>query len=137
MELGELLKNQRERRNLTLRQVENKLKSKNINYSHTSIKRLENGEHEKVPIKVLSALAEIFNLDKIELFNLAGASLDKTNDDRFFRLNKKKKVQLDEVMSSADYFFNDKNVSDEDKKKLYDSLQELYFDAKMKNKRKK
>ncbi len=82
MELGELLKNQRERRNLTLRQVENKLKSKNINYSHTSIKRLENGEHEKVPIKVLSALAEIFNLDKIELFNLAGASLDNTNDDR-------------------------------------------------------
>ena len=137
MELGELLKNQRERRNLTLRQVENKLKSKNINYSHTSIKRLENGDHEKVPIKVLSALAEIFNLDKIELFNLAGASLDKTNDDRFFRLNKKEKVQLDEVMSSADYFFNDKNVSDEDKKKLYDSLQELYFDAKMKNKRKK
>ena len=137
MELGELLKNQRERRNLTLRQVENKLKSKNINYSHTSIKRLENGEHEKVPIKVLSALAEIFNLDKIELFNLAGASLDKTNDDRFFRLNKKEKVQLDEVMSSADYFFNDKNVSDEDKKKLYDSLQELYFDAKMKKKRKK
>ncbi len=137
MELGELLKNQRERRNLTLRQVENKLKSKNINYSHTSIKRLENGEHEKVPIKVLSALAEIFNLDKIELFNLAGASLDNTNDDRVFQLNKKEKVQLDEVMSSADYFFNDKNVSDEDKKKLYDSLQELYFDAKMKNKRKK
>ena len=137
MELGELLKNQRERRNLTLRQVENKLKSKNINYSHTSIKRLENGEHEKVPIKVLSALAEIFNLDKIELFNLAGASLDNTNDDRVFRLNKKEKVQLDEVMSSADYFFNDKNVSDEDKKKLYDSLQELYFDAKMKNKKKK
>ena len=137
MELGELLKNQRERRNLTLRQVENKLKSKNINYSHTSIKRLENGEHEKVPIKVLSALAEIFNLDKIELFNLAGASLDNTNDDRVFRLKKKEKVQLDEVMSSADYFFNDKNVSDEDKKKLYDSLQELYFDAKMKNKRKK
>jgi len=137
MELGELLKNQRERRNLTLRQVENKLKSKNINYSHTSIKRLENGEHEKVPIKVLSALAEIFNLDKIELFNLAGASLDNTNDDRVFQLNKKEKVQLNEVMSSADYFFNDKNVSDEDKKKLYDSLQELYFDAKMKNKRKK
>ena len=124
MELGELLKNQRERRNLTLRQVENKLKSKNINYSHTSIKRLENGEHEKVPIKVLSALAEIFNLDKIELFNLAGASLDNTNDDRVFQLNKKEKVQLNEVMSSADYFFNDKNVSDEDKKKLYDSLQE-------------
>ncbi len=71
MKLGKLLKEKREQRNLTLRQVENKLKGKNINYSHTSIKRLENEEHEKVPIKVLSALAEIFNLDKIELFILA------------------------------------------------------------------
>ena len=66
MKLGELLKEKREQRNLTLRQVENKLKGKNINYSHTSIKRLENEEHEKVPIRVLSALAEIFNLDKID-----------------------------------------------------------------------
>ena len=37
MKLGELLKEKREQRNLTLRQVENKLKGKNINYSHTSI----------------------------------------------------------------------------------------------------
>lgn len=56
--------------------------------------------------------------------------------DRISRLNKREKVQLDEVMNSAAYFFNDNSISDEDKKRLHDSLQELFFDAKMKNKRK-
>ena len=56
--------------------------------------------------------------------------------DRISRLNKRERVQLDEVMNSAAYFFNDNSVSDEDKKRLYDSLQELFFDAKIKNKRK-
>ena len=106
MKLGELLRQKREQRNLTLRQVENKLKGKNINYSHTSIKRLENGEHEKVPIKVLSALSEIFNLDKIEIFNLAGASLDRVSDDRVLKLNKNEKNQYDNFMQGVNLFFN-------------------------------
>lgn len=55
---------------------------------------------------------------------------------RISRLNKRERVQLDEIMNSAAYFFYDNNVSDEDKKRLHDSLQELFFDAKMKNKRK-
>jgi DNA-binding helix-turn-helix protein len=56
--------------------------------------------------------------------------------DKISRLNKRERVQLDEVMNSAAYFFNDASVSDEDKKRLHDTLQELFFDAKMKNKRK-
>lgn len=56
--------------------------------------------------------------------------------DRISRLNKRERVQLDEVMNSAAYFFYDNSISDEDKKRLHDSLQELFFDAKMKNKRK-
>ena len=137
MKLGELLKLQREQRNLTLRQVENKLKGKNINYSHTSIKRLENGEHEKVPIKVLSALAEIFNLDKIELFNLAGASLDKVSDDRVLKLNKNEKIEYDNFVQEANLFFNDETVSEDDKDKLMASLNNMYFKAKEMKKKKK
>ena len=137
MKLGELLRQQREQRNLTLRQVEKKLKGKNINYSNTSIKRLENGEHEKVPIKVLSALAEIFNLDKIELFNLAGASLDKVSDDRVLQLNKNEKNQYDNFMQGANLFFNDESVSEDDKDKLMASLNSMYFKAKEMKKKKK
>lgn len=136
MNLGEILKENREKRGFSLRQVEYKLNSKGIKYSHTNIKRLEDNEFDKVPIKVLSALTQLYNLDKIEIFNLAGAALDET-DERVLNLNKREKIQLDDVMSGANHFFNDKNVSEEDKKKLYDSLQELYFDAKARNKRKK
>ncbi|RRD39099.1 XRE family transcriptional regulator [Leptotrichia sp. OH3620_COT-345] len=136
MSLGEVLKEKRESKGLSLRQVEYKLKSKNIQYSHTNIKRLEDNKFDKVPIKVLSALAELFVLDKVTLFNLAGAALDET-DERISKLNKRERTQLDDVMSSANHFFNDESINEEDKKKLYDSLQELYFDAKSKNKRKK
>ena len=131
MKLGELLKEKREQRNLTLRQVENKLKGKNINYRHTSIKRLENEEHEKVPIKVLSALAEIFNLNKIELFNLAGAALDKIDDDRVLQLNRREKLQREKFLEdNAVFFFNDENVSEEDKDKLMLALNNAYFRSK-------
>lgn len=136
MKLGELLKNEREKRGWTLRQTENKLKSKNIEYSHTSIKRLENGENEKIPIKVLSALSDFFSLNKIDIFNLAGASLN-VEDEKIEKLTKREKMQLDEILNSANFYYNDKNVSEEDKKKLHDTLQEIFFDAKAKNKRKK
>ena len=55
MKLGELLRQKREQRNLTLRQVENKLKGKNINYSHTSIKRLEKFTIQNVSIKSIDS----------------------------------------------------------------------------------
>ena len=69
------------------------------------------------------------------MYKLAGL-LNKGEDVRVAKLSRREKVQLDEVMNSAAYFFNDASVSDEDKKRLHDTLQELFFDAKMKNKRK-
>ena len=59
MNLGEILKENREKRGLSLRQVEYKLNSKGIKYSHANIKRLEDNEFDKVPIKVLSALTQL------------------------------------------------------------------------------
>ncbi len=56
---------------------------------------------------------------------------------KFSKLTKRDHIQLEEVMSTAQHFFNDENVTEDDKKKLYDSLQELYFDAKSKKKKKK
>lgn len=136
MNLGEILKESREKRGLSLRQIEYKLNAKGIKYSHTNIKRLEDNEFDKVPIKVLSALSDLFSLDKITLFNLAGAALGKT-DERIMNLNKKEKIQLEDVMSSANHFFNDETYDDETKEKLILSLQEIFFDAKKRNKRKK
>ena len=53
------------------------------------------------------------------------------------QLNKKEKFEYDKFMEEAIYFFNDENVSDEDKKKLSDSLQEVFFTALLEKKKKK
>lgn len=58
-------------------------------------------------------------------------------DSRIEKLTKRERMQLDEILNSANFYYNDKNVSEEDKKKLHDTLQEIFFDAKAKNKRKK
>ena len=53
------------------------------------------------------------------------------------KLSKKERVQFDDVINSASYFFNDESYDEQTKEKLLFSLQELFFDAKNKNKRKK
>lgn len=108
MELGEILKINRENKGWTLRQLENKLNSKNVQYSHTSIKRLENNEHDKIPIKVLSALSDIYKLNKVELFNLAGASLEEIIDEDKKKLGvllKQKREKLNYTLENIEKIF--------------------------------
>ena len=81
-------------------------------------------------------LCEIYNLDKIEIFNLAGANLDNEADSRISKLNKKEKRQLDDFLGEAGYFFNDESIDDEDKQKFLIALQEMFFRAKLLNKKK-
>ena len=71
------------------------------------------------------------NLDKIELFNLAGAALDKIDDDRVLQLNRREKLQREKFLEdNAVFFFNDENVSEEDKDKLMLALNNAYFRSK-------
>ena len=62
----------------------------------------------------------------------------KKNIDPISQLSKKEKFEYDKFMESATYFFNDETVSDEDKKKFSDALQNAFVTALMhKNKKKK
>lgn len=117
MELGEMLKLSRERKGYSLREVESKLNEKGISYAHTNIKRIEDESNTKVPIKVLATLAEIYNIDKINVLNLAGANIEE-------------KSEFDDVIAKSALFFNNENVSEEDKKKLLEVLSEMYYEAK-------
>ena len=76
MNIYEILKNARESKGYTYRQVQNFLNNKGIKYDHSNVKRLEDGEKTRIPIKVLNALCDIYNLDKVKMFNLAGAELN-------------------------------------------------------------
>ena len=79
MNIYETLKNARESRGYTYRQVQNFLNNKGIKYDHSNIKRLEDGEKSRIPIVILNALCDIYGLDKIKMFNLAGAELNEEN----------------------------------------------------------
>lgn len=117
MKLGATLKKNRERKKLSLRDVESKLKEKGINYAHTNIKRVEDDNNTKVPIKVLSALCEIYLLDKINILNLAGANIEE-------------KSEYDDVLNKSALFFNNESISEEDKEKLFAVISEMYFETK-------
>ncbi|BBM39782.1 hypothetical protein JCM16775_p2007 (plasmid) [Leptotrichia hofstadii] len=65
------------------------------------------------------------------MFNLAGAALDKIDDDRVLQLNRREKLQREKFLEdNAVFFFNDENVSEEDKDKLMLALNNAYFRSK-------
>jgi len=134
--LRKIIKETRIQKNIARDKISELLKIRGIKYAESSLSRYENGITESIKAEVLKGISDILGLDVIEMYKLAGL-LNENEDIKFAKLNKRERNQFNEIQKGADYFFNDKNVSDEDKKKLYDSLQELYFDAKMKNKRKK
>lgn len=133
--LRKIIRDTRLQKNIARDKISELLKQKGIKYAESSLSRYENGITESIKAEVLKGISEILGLNLVEMYKLAGL-LNEGEDVRVAKLSKREKVQLDEVMNSAAYFFNDASVSDEDKKRLHDTLQELFFDAKMKNKRK-
>ena len=87
MSIYEILKKSREEKGYTYSQVQNFLNNKGIKYDHSNIKRLEDGEKAKIPIEVLNALSDIYGLDKVKMFNLAGASLKEEKMINSFKLD--------------------------------------------------
>jgi transcriptional regulator, XRE family len=133
--LRKIIRDTRLQKNIARDKISELLKQKGIKYAESSLSRYENGITESIKAEVLKGISEILGLNLVEMYKLAGL-LNEGEDVRVAKLSRREKVQLDEVMNSAAYFFNDASVSDEDKKRLHDTLQELFFDAKMKNKRK-
>ena len=133
--LRKIIRDTRLQKNIARDKISELLKQKGIKYAESSLSRYENRITESIKAEVLKGISEILGLNLVEMYKLAGL-LNEGEDVRVAKLSRREKVQLDEVMNSAAYFFNDASVSDEDKKRLHDTLQELFFDAKMKNKRK-
>lgn len=123
MELGKYLKEARERKNYSLREVQELLKNKGISYTFTNIKRMEDGDNNKVPIKVLAGLSEIYSIDKMNILNMAGANIS---------LEDKEQFELNEFLAKGSLFFNDENISEDDKRKVIDALQEMFYISKLK-----
>ena len=59
-----------------------------------------------------------------------------TNDERVGKLTRREKLQYKDLIEGSRFYFNDENISEEDKDKLMASVNEAYFEAKKINKEK-
>lgn len=101
---------------------------------------IERGTNKSTP-KTINKIALALSLnqaEKDELFSaFLGREVNKDTDTRVFELKKRERLQYDDFMNDAIQYFQDDKVSDDDKQKLINSLQEAFFEIKLANKRKK
>lgn len=99
--------------------------------SASDIEKLREAEDYKdVPEKIMN------KLKKLENENETLKSKYKNLDPKVLNLNKRERLQFDDFMNDAVLYFQDEKVSDEDKQKLFNSLQDAFFKIKYANKRK-
>ena len=135
--IGNLIREKRKENNYSLEDIQLMLKKDfDIELDASNISRYESGTVKNMNPKFLRALCKVNNIDYIKIFQELGY-LDNKIDPRIAKLNKREKNQYENFMSDATLFFNDEKISEEDKQKLFDSLQEVFFRAKFLNKRKK
>ena len=127
MELKVVLKKLRESRNLTIKQLADK--SGVGNGTIGDIERGNNGARTSTLEKLAAAL-ELNKVEKEELFS-------STLPENIQKLNKRERKQYDDFFNDATLYFKDEKISEDDKKKVLDTLTELFFEAKQLRKIKK
>lgn len=134
-ELGKVLKKFREERGLTIRKL-----AEISGVGNGTIGDIESGKSNGSK-KTLNILSEVLKLTKEERNTLDSAFLGRqvmpSDDPRVLNMSKGKRLELDDFLKDAVLFFQNESISDEDKQKLFDSLQEAFFEIKLANKRKK
>ena len=125
IELAKRLKEKRERYGYSLQEVADKL-----GISKVTLHRYENLDITNIPSDNIEKLAEIYRTTPSYLMGWEDEKgnflLDK--NDPVSNLTKKEKFEYDKFMEDAVYYFNDETISNEDKKKLLDSLNNIFFD---------
>ncbi|MCI7344227.1 MAG: helix-turn-helix domain-containing protein [Fusobacterium necrophorum] len=87
--------------------------------------------------KALSALALALNVSETWLMGYNVPIERNQQDDRFLSLNSKGRKQYENFLNEATMYFNDEKISLEDKEKIFQSLQDVFFEVKLLNKREK
>ena len=130
-----LIKKFREDRGLSQKQLAEK-----AGVGSGTIGDIERGDR-KGKISTLDKISKALNLTKEERDRLDNAFMGRditssSTDPRIESLNKREKNQYDRTMDEAALFFNDENISEEDKQKLLMAMNELFFMSKQLNKEK-
>lgn len=130
-----LIKKFREDRGLSQKQLAEK-----AGVGSGTIGDIERGDR-KGKISTLDKISKALNLTKEERDRLDNAFMGRnitfsSTDLRVENLNEREKNQYERTMDEAALFFNDENISEEDKQKLLMAMNELFFMSKQINKEK-
>ncbi|CAK7070966.1 helix-turn-helix transcriptional regulator [Fusobacterium varium] len=92
-------------------------------------------------VKTLNKISSALELDQEEKDRLFSAFLGRkisnvATNEKVEKLNKRERIQYEDFMNDAILYFQDERVSEEDKQKLFNSLQEAFFTIKIANKKK-
>ena len=138
-EVGNLFKSARKKENYSLEDVQYLLKNEcNIELDVSNLSRYEKGTVKNMNPKYIRALCKIYKIDFIKIFKeLDFLDENDFKDKKIDALTKQEKNHYSNFMEEATLYFTDTKISEDDKKKVLDSLTEIYFEAKQMNKRKK
>ncbi|KYM44640.1 helix-turn-helix domain-containing protein [Fusobacterium necrophorum] len=85
----------------------------------------------------IELFAKILNVNEAWLIGYDVPKERNQQDDRFLSLNSKGKKQYENFLNEATMYFNDEKISLEDKEKIFQSLQDVFFEVKLLNKKNK
>lgn len=131
--IGEILKNNRELNNLTLKQL-----AKISDVGPSTISDIENGKAKHPRMDTLEKLAKALNISVSVFFsNEIEINAPKDYTDKYKITSRDKKQYIEEMKKATEAFFMDDELNEEAKKEMLDLMSELFWEAKSMNKRKK
>ena len=104
---------------------------------------IERGKIKKSSIKTLEKIAKALKMDEEEREELFSVLVPKDisvkilTNPLYKELNSRGKKQFEDIIEQSALMFNDESISQEDKEKVLMAIQDAFFDAKKKNKKKK
>ena len=136
--LSIILKKLREKKGLTQQEL-----VKLSGVGQGTIGDIERGKIKKSSIKTLEKIAKALKLDEEEREEFFSVLVPKDisvkilKNPLYKQLDSRGKRQFNDIVEQTSLMFNDESISEEDKQKVLLAIQDAFYDAKQRNKRKK
>ena len=137
-ELSITLKKLREKKGITQQEL-----VKLSGVGQGTIGDIERGKIKKSRLETLEKIAKALKLDEEEREELFSVLVPKDISVKILKnplykeLDSRGRMQFKEIVEQSSLMFNDENISEEDKQKVLLAIQDAFYDAKQKNKKKK
>lgn len=136
-ELSIVLKKLREKKGITQQEL-----VKISGVGQGTIGDIERGKIKKSKIATLEKIAKALKLSEEERKELfaplvpSDLGIKLLKNPLYLKLDKRGRMQLNDIIEQTTLMFNDEQISDNDKENMLMAIQTAFFDAKQKNKRK-